>query len=387
MEASVVDYRYDPADVAFREQLRSRIHDEMPTNFPGAFVEEPEYFELAQEFCRRLAEDNELTIAWPAEYGGQAASLWTQSVLREEMWSHHEPRGAQYMGLNWIGPALMMFGTPEQKQKHLPPIAAGDVVWCQGFSEPESGSDLASLRLRTDRVEGGWRVNGQKIWTSYATMAQWCFLAARTDPSGPKHHGITIFLVPMDRPGIEVRPLQALVGPHHLNEVFFEDVFVAESDVLGAVDEGWSVITAALTHERVGIARYARALGILSAARASLGEARWNETTPQTKASYARAIVHGLVAQLLSYRVVDMAAREQPLNVEASIARIAVTAFDQEAADVALDVLGPISLFDYHDPDIPLHGHAEGHWRYHQASTVASGTIEVMKSIVAKATM
>ena len=133
-----------------------------------------------RQFCRPLAERNLLCLAWPEEFGGGGASVWEQTVVREEMWAHHEPRGAQYMGVNWVGPIIMRHGTDEQQRKHLPPIARGEVIWCQGFSEPEAGSDLASLRTTARRDGDGWLVSGQKIWTSYATMAQWCFLLART---------------------------------------------------------------------------------------------------------------------------------------------------------------------------------------------------------------
>ncbi len=145
------------------------------------------------------------------------------------MWAHHEPRGAQYMGVNWVGPTIMRHGTAEQQDTHLPPIARGEVIWCQGFSEPEAGSDLASLRTAARRDGDGWLISGQKIWTSYATMAQWCFLLARTSNDGRKQQGLTVFLVPMSDPAIEVRPIRAMLGPHHLNEVFFNDLRVTDA--------------------------------------------------------------------------------------------------------------------------------------------------------------
>ncbi len=147
---------------------------------------------------------NLLCMSWPKEFGGGGASVWEQTVVREEMWAHHEPRGAQYMGVNWVGPIIMRHGTEEQQRKHLPPIAHGEVIWCQGFSEPEAGSDLGlTAHVRPPRTDDGWRVNGQKIWTSYATMAQWCFLLARTSKVGEKkQQGMTIFLVPMDSSGV-----------------------------------------------------------------------------------------------------------------------------------------------------------------------------------------
>ena len=164
----------------------------------------------------------------------------------------HEPRGPQYMGINWVGPALMRYGTDEQKAKHLAAIASGDVIWCQGFSEPEAGTDLVSLRTRAVPDGDGWRITGQKVWTSYARMASWCVLAACTDPEAPKHKRLTLFLIPMDRPGFTVRGIPSMLGPHHLNEMFLDDVPAYPGDVLGEAGDGWRVMREALAFERVG---------------------------------------------------------------------------------------------------------------------------------------
>ena len=228
-----------PEATRLRAELRELVKTQMPADFLGAFTDDPADLEVAQQFCRLLAERGLLCVAWPEEFGGRGASAWEQTVVREEMWAHHEPRGAQYMGVNWVGPTIMRHGTPEQQARHLPAIARGEVIWCQGFSEPNAGSDLASLRTAARPDGDGWLVSGQKIWTSYATMAQWCFLLARTSRGEKKQQGLTIFLVPMYDPGIEVRPIRCILGPHHLNEVFFDDVRVTEADVLGEVDEGW----------------------------------------------------------------------------------------------------------------------------------------------------
>ena len=202
-----------------RGQLRGLVKDHVPEHFLGAFTDDPADLDTAQRFCRTLADRNLLCLAWPEEFGGGGASVWEQTVVREEMWAHHEPRGAQYMGVNWVGPIIMRHGTQAQQRTHLPPIAAGEVIWCQGFSEPEAGSDLASLRTAARPDGDGWLVTGQKIWTSYATMAQWCFLLARTSRVGEgaarkKQHGLTIFLVRMDDPAITVRPISCMMGPH-----------------------------------------------------------------------------------------------------------------------------------------------------------------------------
>src|SRR5947209_12355380 len=227
---------------ALRTELRELVSEHVPAGFLGAFTDDPADLEIAQGFCRLLADRGLLCMSWPTEFGGRGASPWEQTVVREEMWAHHEPRGAQYMGVNWVGPIIMRFGTPAQQRTHLPPIARGEVIWCQGFSEPEAGSDLASLTTSARRDGDSWVIHGQKIWTSYATMAQWCFLLARTSKEERRQQGLTVFLVPMDDPAVEVRPIPSMLGPHHLNEVFFDELRVGEDAVLGEVGTGWQVV-------------------------------------------------------------------------------------------------------------------------------------------------
>ena len=369
-----------PAD-ALRARLRGLIDTHIAEDYLGAFTDDPADLEVAQRFCATLAAEGLLTVAWPTEHGGAGGSVWEQTVVREEMWAHHEPRGAQYMGLNWVGPAIMAFGTDAQKQQHLSAIAAGDVIWCQGFSEPEAGSDLASLRSRAVEDGDGWRITGQKSWTSYAGMAQWCVLAARVGP-GERHEGITMFLVPMDTPGITVRPIRSMLGPHHLNEVFFDEVWAGPDAVLGEVGDGWAVIRRALAHERVGIARYARCERLLAALRRELAPV-WDDLPPALPTLWARALIQTRVARLLAYRTVRAQEAGEPPDVMASTARIAVTQCDQQVAELLFQALDQDSLAA--GPSAPLHGAVEDHWRYAQAATVASGTIEVQRMIVSKA--
>jgi alkylation response protein AidB-like acyl-CoA dehydrogenase len=356
------------------------IKANFPPEFLGAFSDDPRDLERTQRFCRLLAAEGLLALAWPVEYGGAGGSSWEQTVLREEMWAHHEPRGPQYMGINWVGPAVMRHGSDQQRQKHLPPIAAGEVIWCQGFSEPGAGSDLASLATKATRAADGWRINGQKIWTSYAQVAQWCVLAARTSADGPKQAGITVFLIPMDREGITVRPIASMLGPHHLNEVFFDNVQAGENEVLGGVGEGWKVMRAALAFERVGIARYARAERLLALAIEQMGIG----TLPGSlRARVAKALVHLRIARLLAYRAIDAQARGNVSDREASGARMVATRTDQEVGDLLADLLGSGLLET--GSDAFLYGAIEDFWRYSRAATVASGTLEVQQMLVSRA--
>jgi alkylation response protein AidB-like acyl-CoA dehydrogenase len=275
----------------------------------------------------------------------------------------------------------MRHGTPEQQRQHLPAIARGETIWCQGFSEPNAGSDLASLQTAARRDGDGWRVSGQKVWTSYATMAQWCFLLARTSRGERKQHGLTVFLVPMSAPGIEVRPIASMLGPHHLNEVFFDQVWVTEADVLGPVDEGWKVVQEVLAFERVGIARYARCERLLLKAPSVLGE-QWDDLPAELQSRWARMLVHARRARLLAYKVVDTQRRGRVRPGDSAAYRIAVTRLDQESADVLMDIIGLAILDD--EAGRHFRRAVEDHWRYAQASTVAAGSIEMQRILLAR---
>jgi alkylation response protein AidB-like acyl-CoA dehydrogenase len=376
-----MDYEMGEAAGGLRTELRRLVSENVPPDFLGAFTDDPADLEVAQRFCRVLAERDLLCLAWPEEFGGRGASQWEQTVVREEMWAHHEPRGAQYMGVNWVGPAIMRHGTDEQRRRHLPPIARGEVIWCQGFSEPDAGSDLASLQTAARRDGDGWRISGQKVWTSYATMAQWCFLLARTSTGERKQQGITVFLVPMDDPAIEVRPIASMLGPHHLNEVFVDDLWATEADVLGPVDEGWKVVQEVLAFERVGIARYARCERLLRLCPAVLGD-QWDDLPDELRARWARMLVHCRRARLLAYRVVSLQGRGQVRPADAAAYRIAVTRLDQESAEVLMDIVGHAALSGEGER---FRRAVEDHRRYSVSATVASGSIEMQRILLARA--
>jgi alkylation response protein AidB-like acyl-CoA dehydrogenase len=300
------------------------------------------------------------------------------------MWAHYEPRGPQYMGINWVGPAIMRHGTAEQRAKHLPPIADGEVIWCQGFSEPEAGSDLASMRTQAVADGDGWVINGQKVWTSYAQMAQWCVLATSTDPAAPASRRLTLFLVPMERAGVTVRPIPSMLGPHHLNELFLDGVRVGPDEVLGEVGGGWRVIRDALAYERVGIARYARCDALLARLRRELGD-EWEQLPAGLRTRWVRAMIDVRVARLLAYTAVAQQEQGVPDDGTASAARIATTRCDQSVAELLMEAVGPAGLEG--GRHAVLHGAIDDHWRYAQAATVASGTIEVQRMLVARSVL
>jgi alkylation response protein AidB-like acyl-CoA dehydrogenase len=384
-----VDFDFDPDDERFRDELRAFLDSTLPDWWRGMFVDDPRAIPFTREFCHQLAARGWLTAAWPPEHGGAGASFWTQTVLREEMWAAEEPRGPQYMNLNYIGPLLMRFGTPEQRSRFLAPMARGEVIWCQGFSEPDAGSDLASLRTRAVQRDAGehaegFVVDGTKIWTSYAdTPAQWCLLLARTDPAAERHEGISVLLVDMASPGITVRPIDTMAGPHEFNEVSFQDVFVPRDCLLGEQNRGWEIITAGLTFERVGIARYARAARVLEHL-VEHANTTGRSRDPVVRERLAELRSRCEAARLLAYRAVSVHARGEVPTVEASIARIHATQLEQAVAHAGLELLGPAGLLRSGDPWAPLDGEVQRHFVRNVPTTIAAGTLEIQKNIVAR---
>ena len=379
-----MNFEFGAEDERFRDELRAFIDAMLPDWWRGMFIDDPRAIPFTREFCHDLAERGWLTAAWPPEYGGAGASVWTQTVLREEMWAAEEPRGPQYMNLNYIGPLLMRYGTPEQRSRFLPPMARGEVIWCQGFSEPDAGSDLASLRTRATERDDGFVVTGTKIWTSYAdTPAQWCLLLVRTDTAAERHQGISVLLVDMATPGVTVRPIDTMAGPHEFNEVTFADVDVPRDCLLGEQNHGWDIITAGLAFERVGIARYARAARVLEHLVDDTNETG-RSRDPVVRARLAELRARCEAARLLADRAVAVQARGEVPTVEASIARIHATQLEQTVSHATLELLGPTGLLRAGDPSAPLGGEGQRHFVRNIPTTIAAGTLEIQKNIVAQ---
>jgi alkylation response protein AidB-like acyl-CoA dehydrogenase len=372
-----VDFDWTQQDEAFRRELREFLAEALPANWeelaadgPGSDVQA----EFAKSFCPRLAQRGWLVQSWPAEYGGRDASPWRHLILGEEMWRAGEPRSSQYMNVNWVGPTIMRFGSEEQKRKYLPPIARGEAFWCQGFSEPEAGSDLVALRTQALRQGDHYLVNGSKIWTSYVNHAQHCFLVVRSDPASKRHQGISVLLCPMDLPGIEVREIPSVVGERYFFEVFFTDVRVPADCLLGPEHGGWDVVLYSLAYERVGAARYARAAFVLDQlAERARGRGALAEPRVLEKLGEARALCEA--ARLLVYRVIDLRAKGEPPSADTNVARVAATQAERAVSELALELFGPEAL---------EHGHfAEAHFRLALTAGVAVGTTEINLNLVA----
>jgi alkylation response protein AidB-like acyl-CoA dehydrogenase len=367
-----MDFAWDKEQAAFRTTVRDFLAANLPADWeklahgPGSAAQT----KFSKEFCAKLADAGLLVPHWPAAWGGRDADAWTSFILAEEMWAVGEPRGGQYMNVNWIGPTLMKFGTKEQQDRYIAPMARGQTLWCQGFSEPEAGSDLASLRTRADKQGSSYRINGQKIWTSYAGAADTCFLLART---GTGKNGISIFLLPMATPGITVRNIPSVIGDGDIHEVFLDDVEVPESAMLGGEGEAWNIVRTALSLERVGIPRFALASRMLERAVASLKQA--DRFGPVAYVQVARARAACEVARLYSYQIVDQRRHGAQTGAEASAARVATVACERLVAEFVIE----------HCPDA-LAGGDPMLLAHHQRAIVAgiaSGAAEIQLNLVA----
>jgi alkylation response protein AidB-like acyl-CoA dehydrogenase len=384
-----VDFEFDSRERAFREEVRAFLEEELPAWWRTMFADDDRVIPLTREICQKLAARGWLTMTWPEEYGGSDGATWDQVIIREEMWAHGEPRGPQYMNLNYIGPMIMRFGTPEQRGRFLKPMAAGTVIWTQGFSEPEAGSDLASLRTAARQVEGGFVIDGQKIWNSYADApADWCLLLARTDPEAPKHRGISVFLVDMRTAGITVRPIDSMGGPRDINEIFFDEVFVPRDCLLGDLNNGWPMVMTGLTFERVGIARYARAARIIEIlveyVRSELAGAGEPEIDFEMRQQLADLYCRCEAARLVNYHAMSQRANGQVQSAEASLARIHNTLLEQHVAQVGMQVLGMSAQLTQDDPGAPLGGLLVDEWLHNIPATIEGGSLEIQKAIISQ---
>lgn len=370
-----MDFAWTDEQAAFRERLRNFLQATLPADwerFSQHGPASPSLTEYARAFCGKLAEDGLLTPHWPKEIGGEGLDPWHQTILAEEMWIAGEPRGGQYMNVNWVGPTLIKYGSAEQQARYLPPITAGTALWCQGFSEPGSGSDLASLRTRAERRGEDYLVNGQKIWTSYAGLADTCFLLCRTSEDRKK--GISILLVPMDTPGITVRQIPSLIGEGDIHEVFFDDMVVPASARLGEEGQAWEIIAYSLVNERLGIPRYSLARAALDRAVEVLkAQGGWAGEAVKIEAAHAAALCEA--ARNASYAIVTRRAHGEAIGAESSSARFATVMAERRVAEFIVEYL-PEALADAH-PYLKMH---------HQRAIVAgiaAGAAEIQLNIIA----
>ncbi|MBV1918162.1 MAG: acyl-CoA dehydrogenase family protein [Sphingomonadaceae bacterium] len=374
-----MDFEWDEEQRLFREKVRAFIANNLPDNWEDVAGHGPgsaELTHMSRQFCGALADEDMLFPHWPVELGGQGADPWHQQILAEEMWAAGEPRGAQYMNVNWIGPTLVRYGTEIQKERYLPPIVKGDAIWCQGFSEPGAGSDLAGLRTRAVLEDGKYRINGQKIWTSYAGLAETCFMLVRT--AEDRHTGITILLVPMDTPGITVREIPSIIGDGDIHEVFLDDVIVPADARLGEEGHAWEIINYSLRNERLGIPRYQLARAALDRAVATLRDhAAFDDDSVQIEAARAASMCEAARSGI--YAIVSRRSHGEEVGPEAAAARFATVMAERAVSEFVVEYL-PGALASS-DPFLRMH-HQRG-----IVAGIASGAAEIQLNIIASSVL
>ena len=376
----------------FRQDIRDFLKEELPEDWdplgqPGKTPEERHAF--TRDMAKRLADKGWLTLAWPEEYGGQGRSIMEQVVYREEMSYWNVPGTDLGTGaISWVGPVLMIVGTEEQKQEHLPPIAAGDRYWCTLYSEPGSGSDLASLQTAAVRDGDDYVINGQKIWTSSAHIADWGWLAARTNPDAPKHRGISLFMLDMKSPGVTVRPIVNMAGGHDFNEVYFDDVRVPAANLVGQEDRGWYTLAVALDFERSGVGYSATARRTLETLTEYARETEHNGAPlgkdPHVRRKLAQRYVETEVSRWMSYKVAWMQSQGMVPNAEASMSKMYGTELTQRVARTGMEILGMAGMLSQGSKWAPLQGYIQQTFLSSTSATIAAGTSEIQRNIIAQ---
>ena len=380
-----MDLRFSPEDEQYRLKLRTWLAANLPKEAPPS--EQDAEFAYRRAWQRQLYDGGWVGINWPKEYGGQGATLIQQAIYGQEMTRAKAPQPANGLGISIVGPTLMHHGTEAQKKRYIPKILSGEEIWCQGFSEPNSGSDLASLQTKAVQDGDDFVVNGQKIWTSLGQYADWCILLVRTDSNAPKHRGISYLLVDMHSPGITVRPLKQITGNSEFNETFFDNVRVPKQNLVGEINEGWRIAMTTLTYER-GISSLATQVRIKQHLDDMIDYARTTQRNggtlahdPVLRQQLARAYIGVEIMLLNLYRGITTRLRGKPAGPEASLDKLYWSELDKWMQEFGMELQGPYSqLMEGSKYAI------EGDWQYNflrsRAGTIYSGTSEIQKNII-----
>ena len=382
-----MDFRDSPEEAAFRKEVRAFLHQELTPD-----LRQPDEAILGvgtgenptdKAWLKKLATRGWVAPAWPKAYGGAGLSIAEQFVYNEEMARAREPR-PNFLGIGLVGPTIIVHGTDEQKQEHLSGILSGDVYWCQGFSEPNSGSDLASLQTRAVRDGDDYVINGQKIWTSGAHRSDRIMLLARTDTDAPKHKGISCFLVDMHAPGVTVKPLTNMAEMHSFNEVFFDSVRVPQKDVLGELNRGWYVAATTLDFERSSIINTVSLQELLAEIMEATRPFWQGRASALIRHELADRAIETQVAGLLARRVASMQINGLIPNQEASVTKLFCSELGQRLARTAVRLAGLYGQLGPESPYAPLMGRIERMYRVQVGSTLAGGTSEIQRNSIAQ---
>ena len=386
-----MDFKLSPQEEAFRDRLRRWLEVNAPGDWAklrSRFATREEQIDFLKDWQRRLYEAGYVGLHWPAEYGGRGASIMEQAIFYEEMARARAPELPNVIGLDMAGPAIIHHGSEAQKKRYLPKILSAEEIWCQGFSEPNAGSDLASLQCRAVLEDDHFVVTGQKVWTSYAHIAQWCILLVRTDPAAPKHKGLTYLLADMRSPGVTVRPLRQLNGDAEFNELFFENVKVPRENVLGQANDGWSVAITTLMFER-GPRTLARQLMLGQAIDAAMElarrlprEGRKAAKDPLIRQRLAQFLIDCQALRYANLRTLTKLLRGEPPGPEGSASKLFFSETWQRLLELLLELEGPYAQL-WEGSDWAIEG---GYWQFRflrsRGDTIAAGTSEIMRNII-----
>src|SRR6187397_1793415 len=370
-----MDLTLSPAEEAFRDEVRTWLEENHPGPEPESGLDEVIAFR--REWQRKLYEAGWAGISWPKEYGGRGATLIEQAIFVGEAARQEAPSPANVLGLAMGGPVVIAHGTDEQKKRYLEPILSAEEIWCQGFSEPESGSDLASVKTRAVRDGDDWLVTGQKVWTTLAHHAKWCMLVARTDPDAPKHQGLTYFLMDMEQDAVQVRPLRQITGEAEFNELFIEEARIPDANIVGGEGNGWAVAITTLMHERATLA-FGLQISVKRALRELMDVARKDRASrdPLIRDRLAQLYIESEVLRLNAYRGLSAIMRDGVPGPEGSLGKWQWAEVNQALTELALDLLGPRAVVQ-DDP-----------WTFRflraRANSIEGGTTEILKNIVAE---
>lgn len=384
-----MDFNFNPEDEAFRKEFRAWLDQNKqfaPRPRETMFAESKTVFEEQKGWARKMAEGRWLAPNWPVQYGGRGASILQTIVYNEELGRAGVSAPMIGMGTSLLGPTLLHWGTEEQKQRFIPPIMKAEEVWCQGYSEPGSGSDLASLQTRAVEDGDDFVVNGQKVWTSMAQFADWIFLLVRTDPDAPKHKGISYLLVDMHSPGVTVRPLVQITGSKGFNEVFFEDVRVPKKNLVGEKNQGWQVAITTLMFERSGgggdrgALWQCRELAGLAKSLQRNGGSAWDDASVRQK--IAEFYCEAVALRYTGYRQLTRRLKGMPPGPEGSMMKLCGTELNMRMVLFAMELLGPYSQIEYKAP----HAIDRGKWLFRmlaaRGGTIAAGSNQIQHNII-----
>ena len=387
-----MDFNYSPEETEFRMSLRAWLADALPAGW-GETVFLPEDEDEAAmarlDWERKLHAGGWAGINWPKEYGGRGATLIERGIFAEEMARARAPEPINIIGHNLAGPVILAHGTEAQKKRFLPKILSTDEVWCQGFSEPNAGSDLASVRTKAELQGDKFIVNGQKIWTSFGQYSQWCFALVRTDPTVAKHKGLSFLLIDMKSPGITLRPLRQISGEFEFNETFFDNVEVPVENLVGDLNGGWKIAMTTLTYERGpedALGRQIRfkqemdkLLRTLAKQKRGSGKAI---DDPAVRQNLARSLAEIEIVRLNALRSFSKLEAGGDRGADASMTKLYWSHAAQNMYEVAMDALGPIAPLSGHDPEAAALGKFQISWFQSKAFTIYSGSSEIQRNII-----